>query len=66
MKIDEKITQLKTAIQEIKNISEKDDNSNVYKTKIEKLNNEILRLRKGISESVDELEEFLGEEDARS
>ena len=64
MKINEKIFKLKSAIKEIKNISEKLDNDNDFKSKIEELNNEILRLKKGINESVNELEEFLGEEDA--
>tara|TARA_B100000579_G_C22015671_1_gene481535 strand:+ start:50 stop:244 length:195 start_codon:yes stop_codon:yes gene_type:complete len=64
MKINEKISKLKSAIKEIKNISEKLDNDNDFKSKIEELNNEILRLKKGINESVNELEEFLGEEDA--
>ena len=66
MKIDEKVSQLKIIIQEIKNIPIKTDNNNIYKTKIKELENEISRLKKGISESIDELEEFLGEEDARS
>jgi hypothetical protein len=66
MKINEKVSQLKIIIQEIKNISIKTDNYNIYKSKIAELENEISRLKKGISESVDELEEFLGEEDARS
>ncbi len=64
MKINEKISKLKSAIKEIKNISEKSDNDNDFKSKIEELNNEILRLKKGINESINELEEFLGEEDA--
>ena len=38
------------------------DNNNIHKTKIEELNNEISRLKKGIIESVKELEEFLGDE----
>ena len=66
MKINKKVSQIKIAIQEIKNISEKMDNSNIYKIKIEELNNEISRLKKGINESISELEEFLGEEDAKS
>ena len=64
MKINEKISKLKSAIKEIKNISEKLDNDNDFKSKIEELNNEILRLKKGINESINELEECLGEEDA--
>lgn len=66
MKNNEKVSQLKKTIQEIKNISEKMDKNNIYKTKIEELNYEISRLKKGISKSVNELEEFFGDEDARS
>ena len=50
-------------------MSEKIDNNQLYKNKIEQLNNEILRLKKGISESVEELEELeelFGDEDARN
>ena len=65
MKINEKLSQLKKTIQEIKNTSKKMDNDNIHKAKIEDLNNEISRLKKGISESVNELEEFFGEEDAK-
>ena len=64
MKIHEKISKLKTVIKEIKNISEKLDNYNDLKIKIKESNNEILRLKKGINESINELEEFLEEEDA--
>lgn len=66
MKINEKISQLKIITNEIKNISENLEKNNILETKIEKLNSEILRLKKGISESVEELEEFLGEKNARS
>ena len=61
MKIDEKISLLKKIIQEIKNISENIDDDNIYKKKVDELNKELLRLKKGISESVEELEEFLEE-----
>ena len=64
MKIHEKTSKLKTVIKEIKNISVKLDNYNDLEIKIKELNNEILRLKKGINESINELEEFLGEEDA--
>ena len=64
MKIYEKITQLKKNVQDVHNLSEKIDNNKSYKNQIEKLNNEILRLKKGISESVEGLEEYLGEENA--
>ena len=66
MKIHEKILYLKKNIQDIHNLSEKIDNNQSYKNKIEELSNEILRLKTGISESIEELEEFLGEEDARN
>ena len=66
MKIDEKISLLKKIIQEIKNISENLDNDNNFEKKIDELNKELLGLKKGIRESVEELEEFLEEENARS
>ena len=66
MKINKKISQIKKTMQEIKNISEKLDNNIVFYNQIEELNNEILRLKKGIKESVEELEEFIEEEDAQS
>ena len=66
MTINDKLSQLKKTIEEIKNISEKLGNDNVFETKIDKLNKEISRLKKGINESIDELDEILGEENARS
>ena len=66
MKIYEKISQLKKNIKDIHNLSEKIDYNQFYKNKIEELNKEIIRLKTGINESVEELEEFLGEEDARN
>ena len=66
MKIHEKILELKKNIQDIHNLSEKIDNNQSYKNKIEELSNEILRLKTGISENIEELEEFLGEEDVRN
>ena len=66
MKIDEKISLLKKTIQEIKNISENLDNDNNFEKKIDELNKELSGLKKGIRESVEELEEFLEEENARS
>ena len=59
MKIDEKISLLKKIIQEIKNISENLDNDNNFEKKIDELNKELSVLKKGIRESVEELEEFL-------
>ena len=66
MTINEKLSQIKKTIEEIKNITEKLGNDNALETKIEEMTKEILRLKKGIGESVDELDEILGEEDARS
>ena len=64
MKIDEKISLLKKIIQEIKNISENLDDDNKFEIKIDKLNKELSELKKGIRESVEELEEILEEENA--
>ena len=64
MKIDEKISLLKKIIEEIKNISENLDNDNNFEKKIDELNKELLGLKKGIRDSVEELEEFLEEENA--
>ena len=64
MTTNDKLNQLKSAIQEIKNITSKLENSNVYKSKIDELNKEIIRLKKGINESIDDLEDFLGSKDA--
>ena len=64
MKIHEKILQLKKNIQDIHNLSKKKDNNQSYKNKILELNNEILRLKKGINESIEELKEFFGDKDA--
>ena len=61
MKINNKLLELKKTIEEIKKISEKAGKDNVFETNVDKLNNEIKRLKKGISESVEELEEFLKE-----
>ena len=66
MKIDQKISLLKKTIKEIKNISEKLDDNNKFETKIDELNREIARLRKGISDNIIDLEEFLEDENARS
>ena len=64
MKIEEKISLLKKTISEIKNISEKFDNDYVYEKKIAELNEEISRLKNGIKESVEELEDFIKEQNA--
>lgn len=64
MKIEEKISLLKKTISEIKNISEKLDNDYVYEKKIAELNEEISRLKNGIKESTEELEDFIKEQNA--
>ena len=64
MKIDEKISLLKKTINEVKNISENLDNDHILEKKIEELNKELSRLKKGINESIEELEEFIEEENA--
>ena len=64
MKIEEKISLLKKTISEIKNISEKLDNDYVYEKKIAELNEEISRLKNGIKESAEQLEDFIKEQNA--
>ena len=64
MKIEEKISLLKKTISEIKKISEKLDNDYVYEKKIAELNEEISRLKNGIKESAEELEDFIKEQNA--
>ncbi|MDC0497770.1 hypothetical protein OAO21_01225 [Alphaproteobacteria bacterium] len=66
MTINEKLSQIKKTIEEIKNITEKLGNDNALESKIEEMTKEILKLKKGIGESIDELDLILGEEDARS
>ena len=66
MKISKKISLLKITIEEIKNISENLNNDNIFEKRIDELNKELTMLKKGISESIDELEKFLEEENARS
>ena len=66
MTINEKLSQLKTTIEEIKRITGKLGNDNALESKIEEMTKEISRLKKGIEESIDELDQILGEEDARS
>lgn len=66
MTINEKLSQIKKTIEEIKNISGKLGNDNALKTQIQEMNNEISRLKKGIIDSIDDLDEIIGEEDARS
>ena len=66
MTINEKLSQIKKTIEEIKNITEKLGNDNALESKIEEMAKEISRLKKGIGESIDELDQIVGEEDARS
>ena len=66
MTINEKISQIKKTIEEIKNITKNLSNETILESKIEKMRNEIFMLKKGIGENIDELDEILGDEDARS
>ena len=66
MTINDKLSQIKKTIEEIKNITEKLGNDNALESKIEEMTKEISKLKKGIGESIDELDQILGEEDARS
>ena len=66
MTINEKLSQIKKTIEEIKNITEKLGNDIALESKIEEMTKEISKLKKGIGESIDELDQILGEEDARS
>ena len=64
MKINDKLNQLKESIKEINRITSGLEKNNIYKNKIDELNKEIVRLKEGINESIDDLEEFLGNKDA--
>ena len=66
MTINEKLSQIKTTIEEIKKITDNLSNDNALELKIEEMTKEISKLKKGIEESIDELDQILGEEDARS
>ena len=66
MRINEKLSQIKKTIEEIKNITEKLGNDNALESKIEEMTKEISKLKKGIGESIDELDQILGEENAGS
>ena len=66
MTVNEKLSQIKTKIQEIKKMTGNLGNDNVLESKIAEMTKEISRLKKGIGESIDELDQILGEEDARS
>ena len=62
----EKLTQIKTTIEEIKKIIGNLGYDNDLESKIEEMTKEISRLKKGIEESIDELDQIIGQEDARS
>ena len=64
MTINEKLSQIKTTIEEIKKITDNLSNDNALELKIEEMTKEISKLKKGIVESIDELDQILGEEDA--
>ena len=49
---------------EIKNLSNNLDNDDVCEKKVEELNKEIETLKKGIKESIEELEDFIEEQNA--
>ena len=66
MTVNEKLSQIKTTIEEIKKMTANLGNDNALESKIEEMTKEISRLKKGIGESIDELDHILGEEDARS
>ena len=66
MTIKEKLTQIKTTIEEIKKITDNLSNDNALELKIEEMTKEISKLKQGIGESIDELDQILREEDARS
>lgn len=64
MTINEKLSQIKTTIEEIKKITDNLSNDNALELKIEEMTKEISKLKKGIGESINELDQILGEEDA--
>ena len=64
MTVNEKLSQIKTMIEEIKKMTANLGNNNALESKIEEMTKEISRLKKGIGESIDELDQILGEEDA--
>ena len=66
MTVNEKLSQIKTTIEEIKKMTANLGNNNALESKIEEMTKEISKLKKGIGESIDELDQILGEEDARS
>ena len=66
MTVNEKLSKIKKTNEEIKKMTANLGNDSALESKIEEMTKEISRLKKGIGESVDELDQILGEEDARS
>ena len=66
MTVNEKLSQIKTKIQEIKKMTGNLGNDNALDSRVKEMTKEISRLKKGIGDSIDELDQILGEEDARS
>ena len=66
MTVNEKLSQIKTTIEEIKKMTANLGNDNALELKIEEMTKEISKLKQGIGESIDELDQILKEEDARS
>ena len=64
MTITEKLSKIKTTIEEIKKITDNLNNDNALELKIEEMTKEISKLKKGIEENIDELDQILVEEDA--
>ena len=63
MTINEKLSQIKTTIEEIKKITDNLGNDNTLELKIEEMTKEISKLKKGIGESIDDLDQILEEKD---
>ena len=66
MTVNEKLSQIKTTIEEIKKMTKNLGNDNLLESKIEEMTKEISSLKKAIEESIDDLDQILGEEDART
>ena len=64
MTVNEKLSLIKKTIEEIKKITGNLSNDDNLESKIEEMTKEISKLKKGIGESIDELDQILGEEDA--
>jgi hypothetical protein len=61
MTINEKLSQIKKTIEEIKKITGNLGNDNALELKIEEMTKEISKLKKGIGESIDDLDQILKE-----